>query len=167
MDDDIFPSKKHIWARLHDEINGILIFMTDIHEEYFLNADIWLIDGTFRTSPRKYAQVLNVMGCNLLSNTYLTIGHILLKSKKENDYKNGLSLFLSQVVNSLSNLRVRFIITDFEKGLINAIIGTINNFHLNEELKRNINIQGCLFHFSQCLIKTFTKYYSKKKSQKK
>lgn len=108
MDDDIIPSKKHIWERLHDEINGILIFMTDIHEEYFLNSDIWLIDVTFRTSPREYAQVLNVMGCNLLSNTYLTIGHILLKSKKENDYKNGLSLFLSQVVSSLSNLRARF-----------------------------------------------------------
>ena len=85
MDDDNIPSKKHFWARLHDEINGILIFMTDIHEECFLNADIWLIDGTFLTSIREYTQVLNVMACNLLSNTYLTIGHILLKSKKEND----------------------------------------------------------------------------------
>lgn len=82
--------------------------MTDIHEEYFLNADIWLIDSTFRTSPREYAQVLYVMFCNLLSNSFLTIGHILLKSKKENDYKNGLNLFLSQVASSLSNLRVRF-----------------------------------------------------------
>lgn len=52
----------------------------------FLNSDIWLIDETFRTVPRSYEQVLNIMGANLLNNTYLKFGHILLKGKKEIDY---------------------------------------------------------------------------------
>lgn len=166
MNDDINPNKKHLWARMHDEINGFLIFMTDIHEDYFLNSDVWMLDGTFRTSPKEYTQVLNIMGANLLDQTYLTVGHILLKSKKQADYSNALILFLSQVVGSFKNLRVKIIISDFEKALLNAIRNTIDHYHLNEELSRNIKIQGCLFHFSQCLIKTFTKYYPKSKITK-
>lgn len=46
----------------------------------FLNSE------TFRTAPRSYEQVLNIMGANLLNNTYLKFGHILLKGKKEIDY---------------------------------------------------------------------------------
>lgn len=38
MNDDINLNKKHLWAGIHDEINGFLIFMTDIHEDYFLNS---------------------------------------------------------------------------------------------------------------------------------
>ena len=147
MSDDLIPTKKHLCARIHDEVNGVLIFMTELHEDYLLNSDIWLIDGTFKTAPRNYTQVLNIMGANLLSKTYLTVGHILLKSKKEADYSNGLKLFLGQIASSLHNLRVKIIITDFEKSLLNAIKETINFYHLNDELSRVIKIQGCLFHY--------------------
>ena len=70
MYDDLFPNKKRLWARLHDEVNGIIIFMTDLREEYFLNADIWLIDGTFRMAPKNFSKILNIMGAILINNTY-------------------------------------------------------------------------------------------------
>lgn len=57
------------------------------------------------------------MGANLINNTYLTIGHIILKSKKEKDYTNALKLFISQISNSLHNLRVKYIISDFGKAI--------------------------------------------------
>lgn len=161
VNDDLNPNSKHLWARMHDEINGVLIFMTELHEEYFVDSDIWMIDGTFRCAPKEYEQILNIMGANLLKNTYLTVGHILLKGKKEVDYINGLTSFLSQIVSSLHNLRVKMIISDFEKGLLNAIEETINKYKLNEELSREVRIQGCLFHFSQCIVRTFSKYYQK------
>lgn len=91
--DDLNPNIKHLWARLHDKINGILIFMTDIHEDYFLDADIWLIDDPFKSAPKQCVQVLNIMGTNLLKNNYLTIRHIFLKGKREVDYTNGLTHF--------------------------------------------------------------------------
>ena len=69
--------------------------MTDLHEEYFSNSNIWLIDGTFRMVSKNFSQILKIMGVNLMNNKYLTIGHIILKSKKENDYTNALALFLS------------------------------------------------------------------------
>lgn len=125
-----------------------------------------MLDGTFRTSLKEYTQVLNIMGANLLNKTYLTVGHIMLKRKKQADYTNAEILFLSQIVGSFKNFRVKIIISDFEKSLLNAIRNTINYYHLNEQLSRNIKIQGCLFHFSQCLIKPFTKYYPKSKITK-
>ena len=98
--DFLNPLIKRQWARIYDEINGILIFITDLHEDYFLDSDIWMIDDTFKTSPNEYNQVLNIMGANLLKNTYSTVAHILLKGKREIDYTNCLTLFISQIVNS-------------------------------------------------------------------
>lgn len=140
--------------------------MTDIQEDYLVNADVWMIDGTFRTAPKDYCQVLNIMGANLIKKTYLTVGHILLKSKKESDYSTSLSLFITQIISSLNFLRVKTIITDFEKALINSIQTTIKTFRFDQILGRNIRLQGCLFHFSQCIIKTFSKYYRKDKVTK-
>lgn len=97
QNDDLNPLIKRQWARIYDEINGILIFITDLHEDYFLDSDIWMIDDTFKTSPNEYNQVLNIMGANLLKNTYLMVAHILLNGKREIDYTNGLGLFLKRV----------------------------------------------------------------------
>lgn len=77
-----------------------------------------------------------------------------------------LNTFLTQIVSSFHFIRVEIIICDFEKALMNAIQNSINNFHLNEQLNRTIKIQGCLFHYSQCLFRTFSKYYSRKNTTK-
>lgn len=164
MTDDINPNQNRLWGRIHDEMNGVIILMTDLHEDYLIKADIWMIDGTFRTAPQGFQQVVNIMGANLVNNNYLTCSHILLNKKDEDSYINGLHLFLSQIISSLSNLRIKIVITDFEKALMNSITEVINEFHLEEELSRHIKVQGCLFHFSQCLVKTFSKYYPKKKA---
>ena len=162
MKDDINPSHQRLWGRIYDEMSGILILMTDLHENFLIKADIWLVDGTFKTAPQGFEQVLNIMGVNLIDKVYLTCGHILLKSKKKDDYVKGFQLFLSQIISSLHNLRLKVVITDFERALMKSISDTINLFHLEEELSHHIKIQGCLFHFSQCLVKTFSKYYPKK-----
>lgn len=47
-----------------------------------------------------------------------------------------------------------FILISLLRPLIKSISDTINLFHLEEELSHHIKIQGCLFHFSQCLVKT-------------
>ena len=142
------PSHHRLWGRIHDEINVIIILMTDLHEDFLIKSDIWLVDGTFRRAPRGFEQVLNIMGANLINNTYLTCGHIMLKSKTEKDYLKGLELFISQIISSLRNLRIKVVITVFERALMNSIGDAINLFHLEEELLHKIRIQGCRFHFS-------------------
>ena len=102
------------------------------------------------------------MGVNTMKNLYLTVSHILINGKKEEDYTTALISFLSQIVSEIPYLRVETIICDFEKALINGIQNTIDEFRLNDALKKTIKIQGCLFHYAQCIVKTFSKYYPKK-----
>ena len=56
MNDILLPNKKRLWARLHDKVNGNVIFMTDLHEEYFLYSDIWFIDGSFCMAPKNFSR---------------------------------------------------------------------------------------------------------------
>lgn len=125
-----------------------------------------MIDGTFRKSSKGYCQIKNVMGANTLKNTYLTVAHILINGKKEEDYTLALKNLLNQIVTEIPHLRIQMVISDFEKALLNGIQNALNEFNINEQLKRNIKIQGCLFHYAQCLIKTFSKYYNKNKITK-
>lgn len=110
-----------------------------------------MIDGTFRMSSKGYSQIKNVMGANTLKNTYLTVAHILINCKKEEDYTLALKNLLNQIVTEIPHLRIQMVISDFEKALLNGIQNALNEFNINEQLKRNIKIQGCLFHYAQCL----------------
>ena len=166
MKDDLNPTESRLWCRLNDEVNNLMLFMTDLHEDILIDSDVWLIDGTFRTAPRNFNQVINIMAVNTLKKKYITVAHLLINGKKEADYTFSLNTFLTQIVSSFHFLRVEIIICDFEKALMNAIQNSKNNFHLNEQLNRTIKIQGCLFHYSQCLFRTFSKYYSRKNTTK-
>lgn len=44
MKDDINPEQIRLLGRLHDEINGIIIFKTDLHEDFLVNSDILMFD---------------------------------------------------------------------------------------------------------------------------
>ena len=65
MKDDLNPNESRLWCRLNDEVNNIMLFMTDLHEDILIDSDVWLIDGTFKTSPRNFNQVLNIMAVNI------------------------------------------------------------------------------------------------------
>lgn len=80
---DIDPKVLRHWCRIHDEVNGIIIFMCDFHEDYLVNSDIWMINGAFRSAPKGYNQILNTMGGNTLKILFL-LQHIYqwLKRKK-------------------------------------------------------------------------------------
>lgn len=66
LPDDINKNKNRLWCRTFDEVNELAIFMTDLHEDFLINADIWLIDGTFRTTPKGFNQIVNIMGVNTM-----------------------------------------------------------------------------------------------------
>lgn len=42
------------------KVNGLIIFMYDLNEDYFFNTDVWMIDGTFKTAPNGLGQILNI-----------------------------------------------------------------------------------------------------------
>lgn len=91
--------------------------MTEVHEEYFIDSDISMIDDTFHNAPRRHEQQLNIMWANMIQK------HIFncysYPFKKEIGYNNGLTLFICQIVSSLHNLRVK--IHDLQKAFLNTI----------------------------------------------
>ncbi|KAG0442220.1 hypothetical protein DMUE_0437 [Dictyocoela muelleri] len=96
-------------------INGrIVIMFSDISVEYFNGADVILIDGTFWSVPSHFFQL-----CTFKVKVYgnlVPLVYILLPNKQETNY---IEAFLIQ--NTLINISVSYINTDFEIGLINAL----------------------------------------------
>ena len=86
MKDDLNPNENRLWCRLNDEVNNIMLFMTDLHEDILIDSDVWLIDGTFRTSPRNFNQVLNIMAVNTLKKIYYSCSYIIGWKKRVRIY---------------------------------------------------------------------------------
>lgn len=38
---------------IQDEVNEFAIFLYHLHEDYNINVDIWMIDGTFRSAAKR------------------------------------------------------------------------------------------------------------------
>jgi hypothetical protein len=100
-----------------------------------------MVDGTFRSAPNRFCQVVVLHGFVFGRSTPLI--YILLSNKSELSYKTAL-----KKVNDLSSLNPKYIITDFERGLINSLGNVFKNslqhgcvFHLRQIVWRRIS--GC------------------------
>lgn len=116
--------------------NRFVIFSYNFKKKFIEKSKNLLIDGTFRSTPPGFYQILTIYG-ELFGRFYPLI-YILLKNKLETSYMQSL-----EKVKEFFLVEPEFIICDFEKALINAIR---NQF-------RSSRINGCLFHFGQSIWK--------------
>lgn len=101
-----------------------------------------LLDGTYKSRPTDYAQVLNGVGYLNNADRYCPIFHILMEDQKAETY-----LFTLKMVFMIFNFtNLKTIHTDFEAAELLALKSL---FRKNEEGKRKYRLQGCLFHFVQ------------------
>ena len=114
----------------------VLLFSFDLAYELY-NSPIWCIDGTFSVSPSGYAQVYNI---GIMRGQHvIPVIYAALANKRQQTYENMLNLINLM----LPGLNPEIILCDFEKGAINAF----------QNAFPNSNLQGCLFHLGQNLIK--------------
>lgn len=140
--DDI-PPELHRDARGYDFFrydSGVeneerfIIFSSEFKRLYIEKCKICIIDGTFKTSPPGFFQILVIHGY-FFGRSFPLI-YILMSSKQTNAYVKAF-----KKVNEIFNINVNYIITDFETALINACKSQFANYsHF-----------GCLFHFSQSI----------------
>ena len=101
------------------------------------------IDGTFKSSPKLYFQILNIVGYYKEINGIVPIFMIIMAGKSEYLYdiifKDIKNILIDNGIN-IKNIPKNFML-DFEKGLINSVK---NNFD-------GIIIDGCFFHFVKLL----------------
>jgi hypothetical protein len=91
----------------------IVLVASEFKEKYIENSSIWLIDGTFNTAPLGVYQLLTIQGY-ILGKTYHLI-YVLMSNKTEDAYVNVFTL-----IKNMFSPNPLVIITDLEKGLINA-----------------------------------------------
>ena len=118
------------------------------------NTATWiLVDGTFKTSPPGFTQMVTLLGRDQSdkNSLFFPVCHILLTNKREETYQRMFKILDSIV--SLPMLRV--VTTDFEKGLINAIRSW------QERTYPEATLRGCRFHFSQCLMRKYMKLHGR------
>lgn len=125
----------------------ILIFTTEQNLQLLSNSKHWYIDGTFKTVPLLFQQLLTVHG--LQHNLSVPLVYALLPKKSERIYDQ----FFQELKNLKSSLVPATITTDFEKALINAC-----NIAFPSCRKR-----GCFFHFSQCIFRMIQRNGLKKR----
>ena len=114
----------------------IIIFGTLSQLEVLARTPHWFIDGTFKHCPRTFQQILTIHG--LRNDRCLPFIFALLPNKAESTYN---ALF--DVLHDLKQLNPQSVMSDYEKGLRNAVQCKFPN----------ATIRGCLFHFNQCIYR--------------
>ncbi|WUR02125.1 MULE domain-containing protein [Vairimorpha necatrix] len=98
--------------------------------------DTFVVDGTFKSSPRGFYQIV-VFHEHIFGKSFPYI-YILLKGKSERSYSRAFDK-----CKELVTLNVENFVTDFERGLVNALRMSFPEANCN----------GCLFHLGQAAYK--------------
>jgi hypothetical protein len=153
-------------------------FMLPEAREHLKKCTTWLVDGTFWTCPKTYQQLWNVMGYD--GRTFVPCAHFLLPNQKTETFAWAMLELLNYLADGGdgSDIAVGQIITDFEKAERNGISLAFSIFFDEKKRKEvqnamespiptkrinllagngltvhKITFSGCLFHFSQAIVR--------------
>ncbi|XP_078526625.1 uncharacterized protein LOC144799241 [Lissotriton helveticus] len=128
---------------LHDNENPlkrILIFSTPRNLVKLETSEIWMMDGTFKSTPHPFTQIYTIHA--KINNSVIPLVYSLLPDKTSATYTEFLA-----VIKSITKQSPRKIIMDFELSMINVIT----------KMYTDTQIQGCFFHFSQAFWRKLQK----------
>jgi MULE transposase domain len=119
---------------------GIVVFATRRIHKTLSEVKCLYIDGTFRTAPQPYAQMVSIHGD--YHNFIIPLAFCLLNGKTVGQYRQVLQVIKCAVFRATGRqLQPDKVVCDFEKGLMMAV----------ETEFPNTRIAGCYFHFTQSL----------------
>jgi len=127
----------------HSKVDGkgTFVILGSVFMLKQLQENAWFVDATFSIVPSAYYQLLTILTFNIQAQTYVPSAFILMSGKHENCYLAAFSA-LNVVCRGLKLLiKPKYIMTDFEKGLRNAL----------EWIYPEAQLLGCYFHFCRCL----------------
>ncbi len=120
----------------YGDINRHVIFMSDFQKNVLKKAKTWIIDGTFKSVPNQFHQLVTIQGLYL--GKFWPCIHALMVNKSEMAYN-----LLFEQIKTMVGSQSDNIVMDFEKGLNNSA-----NFIFDMS-----DIFGCNFHFGQLIWK--------------
>jgi hypothetical protein len=127
-----------------DNIVGCCVFASDEELRILAQCDEIYIDGTFKTAPPPYSQIISIHG--KFHGWRMPFAMAFSTGKRENQYRYIVREIKEAILRlTHNNFQPTVVITDFEVALINAI--------RNEIQAPNMNMYGCYFHFCQSLMR--------------
>ena len=87
------PSKLEYYDEDKDKYEKIICFSTNFQLNILKEINMIFIDGTFKTSPRNFYQILNIVGYSEQNDLFIPIFTALLTSKTEKIYNYKLIEF--------------------------------------------------------------------------
>ena len=139
-----------------DARDRVIIFATRKNIEILCTSRTWFLDGTFSVSPTIFTQLFTVVGLQKRAGhdssegVPLPLVYALLSRKTQDQYEAVLAA-VKQAVEEyrLHNCAPRNIMTDFEKGIINAcqkiypqVAVSCCSFHLGQSVYRQVQQRG-------------------------
>lgn len=121
----------------HKNDKDVLVFYSDFGSNLLKNNDVWCVDGTFYVAPKPFYQMITISV--IINHHVFPCVFILVKGKSQDIYLKVFNL----INNMIPNLFPKKIISDFEIASINSLIA----------IWPCVNIQGCYFHYCQCLFR--------------
>lgn len=121
--------------------NRFTIFFSDENLKFIKNVNTVLIDGTFWSVPKNYAQLLTI-NCFIFGKFFPLI-YILMSDKSQENYTEA----FNELVN-LTSCRFKIIIIDFEMALKNSL----------KTIFVNSKLFGCSFHFGQSIWRNIQRF---------
>jgi hypothetical protein len=161
----IGTAEKVTWLLKYSLKPKFVFLMTDKGKNCLLDAPIWMVDGTFRSCPGGYSQLLTFMAVVMKNGEeyYIPCAHMLVDEQSSDCYYSALSELLSRMrpkkadINAAPpGLRLDRIIIDFDEAERSGFQAVIDRFGLHTV------ISGCLFHYGQALWRFFHKTYGNK-----
>lgn len=127
----------------------IFLFTTGENLKQLHSSKFWIMDGTFKTVPTIFRQMYTIhANIGSASNVRLVpLVYALMSSKAEELYKSLFQNVVDWAEDFGYQLKPEFILTDFEKGTINAVNAIIPN----------AQSKGCHFHLSQAVYRQIQK----------
>ncbi|KAG0426819.1 hypothetical protein DMUE_5946 [Dictyocoela muelleri] len=78
----------------------VLVFSTFSNIQHLSYNNVWICDGTFRSSPRDYYQIYTIMA--VINHKTFPLAYFIMKRKSMLAYKNGLIFLKSNQKNLLN-----------------------------------------------------------------
>ena len=128
-----------------DNAWGIVIFATDKNLRILSRCDTIFLDGTFRSAPHPYIQMLTIHG--FFMGSVIPLCFCLVTGKSTAQYRQILQNVLTNVRRASGRRwQPTTAVCDFELSLITAL----------ETEMVGIRVRGCYFHFCQSLWRKFS-----------
>ncbi|CAF3473040.1 unnamed protein product, partial [Rotaria sp. Silwood2] len=120
----------------------LLIFASDRLLNFLFQSEWLFIDGTFKTAPSMFTQLVCIIG--FFEGQAITLCYALLDGKHTDGYRAIISTLKDEAKRRGTVLMPTFVMTDFEGGLIKAVAA---------EFPAGTRHVGCYFHHCQSIYR--------------